>query len=179
MPPLTVWLIGDLDSQDSLQLLRNLVDVVLTAPVPIRVGFVHTPRSYDRPRNTLQLSTLLYKLYSTHALPSINPEELLEIVTAILDHPTDNLDQDGKIKSLSADSVAYGTPLHALTSGGWSESDVVACRIFWEGVKVKLPVAAYDPKAATLLVGGRVSPLFFLRRQMDESPSELTPIPFR
>jgi UDP-glucose:glycoprotein glucosyltransferase len=167
--PVTMWLIGDLDTSDAQKIALDALahlQVNITRGTPLipktiqcatRLGFIHIPSVRSSHNSGYRLSTLIYQLLSRSALSSTSPAELFSLIED-LGSKTDNLDKDGWIEKESIDEIAAeGSPLHSYSSSGWTASDTAAAARFWSvgsSIASKLDLHSDLPH---LLVNGRVS----------------------
>lgn len=169
--PVTIWVIGDLDSaggrrvaKDALRHLsvsapRRLDSMSLrwlqTEECSSRIGFVHVPSS-SAPIPGYRFSTILYHLLSISGLRFTEPAHLLSLLDE-MDRTTDNLDDSWKAWSDASGAPPPGSPLHAFTSQGWEVADDAAAARFWTaGSDIAEKLGLRDSRPH-LLVNGRVS----------------------
>lgn len=156
-----MWIVGDLESTGGLQTVANALSHIEIDGAAMRLGFVHVPTSTPSSR----FSTILYQLLSASALHTLAPSDLLSLVEEIQRNgrDADNLDLGGHISSEGAQRVLEGSPLHALTSSGWSAADTAAAGEFWRvGTDIAKLLSIGDGQTH-LLVNGRVSQTYSLR----------------
>lgn len=172
--PITMWIIGDLDSPCGLQTVVDALKHLEHEDTATRLGFVHFPSSVD-PRPVPRFSTILYQLLSTSALQTLSSNNLsvLALIEEIVlsGHNTDNLDSDGRIVSEKAQNVFEGTPLHALTSSGWSTTDLAAAAEFWRvGTDIARSLGIKEGQTH-ILVNGRVGFALLVRQTAANPPA--------
>jgi UDP-glucose:glycoprotein glucosyltransferase len=150
-----MWVVGDLDSSEGLQLVRDTLDRVSSEECSFRLGFIHVPPAQSNTEG--YFSTVLYHLISLSALQTITPQQLLDLVTEVQGTASlDNLDTAGRIFSEGTQEVFRDTPLHALTSSGWETADVAAAAEFWKAGSEIANALNIKPDHPYLLVNGRV-----------------------
>lgn len=154
-----MWIVGDLDSSKGLGTVVNALKHIESETAVTRLGFVHVPPSTRSPSTAPRFSTILYQLLSASSLQTLAPSDLLSLVEEVIAQgdSVDNLDQHGRILSENPQRVLEGTPLHALTSSGWSATDTAAAAEFWRvGTDVAESLSIKSGQTH-VLVNGRVS----------------------
>ncbi|KAL1411228.1 killer toxin resistant protein [Vanrija albida] len=156
--PLTTWIVGDLDTKESRELMENALAHLQDKRCASRLGFVHVPTAGSAiPAGASRLSTLLYQLMSNTKLNEVTPEAFAELLKE-LDAIKGNVDEDGKIVAdgLEGDSAEEGAPLNSFTSSGWSVTDHAAAAEFWKlgtSVATHLKLQSSQPH---ILINGRL-----------------------
>jgi UDP-glucose:glycoprotein glucosyltransferase len=155
--PLTVWVIGDLDSEDGIGLVRNAVEHLMTDSASSRVGFIHVPGSNEAPKGKgYRLSTLIYQLLEERALSEMNPAEFLAILDEI--DTKGNLVDVGEITADSENESSAGdVPLNSFTYSGWTAGDVANAPKFWHIGSIAAERLKLKSSKPHILVNGRVS----------------------
>jgi len=152
--PLTTWIIGDLDSDDGVALVRNALTHIISEAASSRLGFVHIPQDVPKGKGP-RLSTLIYQLLDAGALQHTKPEELLAILDEI--DTKGNLVDVGKITADSEDNASGDVPLNSFTYSGWTAGDVAKAPGFWRvGSTVASRLGIKDARPH-ILINGRVS----------------------
>lgn len=156
--PMTMWIVGDLDSSDGLEMVRGALTHLQRKDSASRLGFIHV--SSEVPAQSSGFSTILYQLLAGSALHTLAPADLLSLVAEIVEASAsgDNLDQAGRIYSEESQMVFQGTPLHAFTSSGWSAADVAAAAEFWKVGSEIASSLGLQSGQTHILVNGRVRP---------------------
>lgn len=158
--PVTMWLIGDLDSSDGLALVRNALQHLALESTAARLGFVHVPTSKPSGQSSaIRLSTLLFQLYSQQSLSALTPVDMLTFVEELVKSSMeeDNLDSDGHIYSEEAQKVLEARALKSFTSAGWSVTNVAAAAEFWQAGSTIAQTLDIKSGQTYILINGRVS----------------------
>ncbi|ODO11431.1 hypothetical protein I350_00211 [Cryptococcus amylolentus CBS 6273] len=154
--PLTMWIIGDLDSADAIETVKNGLLHLQSPECSSRLGFIHIPSaSSSECSDGYCLSTVLYQLHAQNALSTVNPAELLSLVSEIeVSHS--NVRQGEIVDAAGEQKTTFeGKPLHAATFGGWSVADTAAAGEFWKaGEKLKSKLGVTE--GVHILVNGRL-----------------------
>lgn len=95
----TVWVIGDLDSEAGLHLVRQAALALQGASY--RLGFAHVPGDGAASQHT-SLSAFLGGMITSDMLRSILPEHLLEILAEVEQAPPSDLVDTGKLEGAAA-----------------------------------------------------------------------------
>ncbi|KJE01643.1 UDP-glucose:glycoprotein glucosyltransferase [Cryptococcus gattii NT-10] len=149
--PVTMWIIGDLDSSEGLETVKNGLQHLQTPQCASRLGFIHVPPAPDQsscPADQYCFSTVLYQILSQNALPLAKPSDLLELISDVQHSIKTNLEKGCEIKVGNQKVDNCGTiftlspedqqryfeakPLHGMTFGGWAAGDIAAATEFWK-----------------------------------------------
>lgn len=170
-----MWIIGDLDSSEGLETVKNGLQHLQTPQCASRLGFIHVPPAPNQsscPAGQYCFSTVLYQILSQNALPLAKPSDLLELISDVQHFIKTNLKKGCEIKVGNQKVDDCGTtftlspedqqryfeakPLHGMTFGGWAAGDIAAASEFWKaGTQIagKLGIRG----GVHLLANGRVS----------------------
>lgn len=170
-----MWIIGDLDSPEGLETVKNGLQHLQTSQCASRLGFIHVPpaRSHSScPAGQYCFSTVLYQILSQNALSLTKPSDLLELISDVQHSIKTNLEKAGEIEVGNQGVDDCGTtftlspedqqkyfeakPLHGMTFGGWAAGDIAAASEFWKaGTQISGKLGITD--GVHLLANGRVS----------------------
>lgn len=170
-----MWIIGDLDSPEGLEIVKNGLQHLQTPQCASRLGFIHVPpasRHSSCPAGQYCFSTVLYQILSQNALSLTKPSDLLELISEVQRSVKTNLEKAGEINVGNQEVDDFGItftlspedqqkyfeakPLHSMTFGGWVAGDTAAASEFWKaGTQIAGKLAITD--GVHLLVNGRVS----------------------
>lgn len=162
--PLSIWVVGDLDSKDGHALLASALANVDTEGSATRVSYVHIPsvESADVPEP--RLSTLLYQLTIKNDESVVTADGLLDMMDEVASI-RDNLVDLGKVQPEAMDASTSDwdvePPLNAFTAGGWASPDIALAAEFWEriGPKVAERLGLKSSKPHILANGRVIGPL--------------------
>jgi UDP-glucose:glycoprotein glucosyltransferase len=150
--PLSVWVVGDLDSKEGHALLEGALRNVDRAGSATRVSFVHVPDEASKNVPGPRLSTLLFQLTAKNEHSSVNAEGLLDMMEEVARIRT-NLVDVGEVHA-NADPDA---PLNTFMPEGWSSPDTALAAEFWGAIGPQV-ADKLGLKGLGLLVNGRVLP---------------------
>ncbi|OXG53132.1 UDP-glucose:glycoprotein glucosyltransferase [Cryptococcus neoformans] len=172
--PISMWIIGDLDSPEGLEIVKNGLQHLQTPQCASRLGFIHVPpasRHSSCPAGQYCFSTVLYQILSQNALSLTKPSDLLELISEVQRSVKTNLEKAGEINVGNQEVDDFGItftlspedqqkyfeakPLHSMTFGGWVAGDTAAASEFWKaGTQIAGKLAITD--GVHLLVNGRL-----------------------
>ncbi|WVQ71501.1 hypothetical protein IAR50_001039 [Cryptococcus sp. DSM 104548] len=155
--PLTMWIVGDLDSAEGIEMVKNGLLHLQTPECSSRLGFIHIPSSNSSEcSNGYCLSTVLYQLYAQNALSIAKPADLLSLISEIEVVSESNVKQGEIIDAARERQKTFeGKPLHAATFGDWSVADSAAAGEFWKAGE-KLGKKLGVTEGVHVLVNGRL-----------------------
>ncbi|BEI94341.1 uncharacterized protein CcaverHIS019_0608000 [Cutaneotrichosporon cavernicola] len=147
--PLSIWIVGDLDSKDGHALLEGALRNIDREGSATRVSFVHVPNEASKNLPGPRLSTVLFQLTAKED-SSVKAGDLLDMMEEVARIRT-NLVEVGEIRA-NADPNA---PLNSFVEEGWSGPDTALAARFWETVGSQV-ADVLGLKGLGLLVNGRV-----------------------
>ncbi|KAK4688056.1 UDP-glucose:glycoprotein glucosyltransferase, partial [Tremellales sp. Uapishka_1] len=158
--PLTIWIVGDLDSSEALPVVKDALAHLMTPECASRLGFVHVPSASSAnsgKEEGYRLSTILYQLLIEKGLSLTSPADLLALIEE-LETTEDNLDRDGTIVAEGKDSpkTFQSLPLNTFSSAGWSAADTAAAAEFWKIGGVVAGELGISSSKPHILINGRV-----------------------
>lgn len=112
--PLTTWVVGDLDSPDSIRVIRDAIRHLHNGNAASRLGFVHITGDSEARRMRLGPSTILYQLYAQSTLQNMEPEAVLRMLEgdfAIKEEQLSKVDLDADEPDPAAQFGAFGKQL--------------------------------------------------------------------
>lgn len=125
--PLSVWVVGDLDSKDGHALLESALQNVDRKASATRVSYVHVPDAQSANVPGPRLSTLLFQLTAKNEESAVTAESLLDMMDEVKQLKTNLVD----LGDLTAQANAEGGVLNSFVAEGWSSPDVALAANFW------------------------------------------------
>lgn len=151
--PLSVWVVGDLDSKDGHALLEGALRNVDREGGATRVSFVHVPDEASKNLPGPRLSTMLFQLTVKNEHSSVNAEGLLDMMEEVARIRTNMVDV-GEIR----EQAGPDAPLNSFMPEGWSSPDTALAAEFWSSIGPQV-ADKLGLKGLGLLVNGRVLPV--------------------
>ncbi|CAK9782754.1 hypothetical protein CC85DRAFT_260485 [Cutaneotrichosporon oleaginosum] len=148
--PLSVWVVGDLDSKEGHALLEGALRNIDREGGATRVSFVHVPDEASKNVPGPRLSTLLFQLTAKNEHSSVQAEGLLDMMEEVSRIRT-NLVDVGEIRAHSDPDA----PLNSFLAEGWSSPDTALAAEFWSTVGPQV-ADKLGLKGLGLLINGRI-----------------------
>ncbi|PWN41129.1 hypothetical protein IE81DRAFT_324849 [Ceraceosorus guamensis] len=156
----TVWVVGDLDSQEGSSLVREALNAL--SQNAFRLGFVHVPRraseaSRLQPSASL-LSTFLHDMLSipTDLKSKLGPENLIELVEGYQGSLRDIV-TEGRVEGQQI--FGHADPqddVSATKEKGWNTPAATAAGLFWDEVAPFANALGIDERQFGIVLNGRV-----------------------
>lgn len=152
----TMWVAGDLDAPEGLQLIRQAV--MALEKTPFRLGFVHAASDSSH----THLSSFLAQLISSEQLRGIAPEQLLEVLAEVNSQPAYNLVDTGKVipdDATSQREYSAGTTPSYIDSAkvrGWHLPAELSADSLWRECQPLIDHLDLGRGEHALLVNGRL-----------------------
>jgi hypothetical protein len=151
-----MWVVGDLDSLDGFQLVKDALKYLQSEGCSSRIGFIHAPTTSSRSSTGHDSSSILHQLVSLSTLRSVSPQEVLDLIEQV------NEDDDSYKSRVKGPQKPLDILRHkkSLALDGW-QLDHAAQNSYstWveAGIEIAMQLGIDACRKPHLIVNGRVS----------------------